>query len=164
MLHYRMSTSLLILGFALFQLFLFHHSYKRVFHSKNKITFIYSWGFIFGAFVWEDLLIFSLFHLAASLITLLSHDLRIGALFICVFWVIRASGETLYFFLQQFIVRKVYPHRISRKMIALKRLLGGISDQKCFIIMQVFQQTIIVTFATLLILLLKNWSSLPSWV
>jgi len=159
-----MTLLLFLLLFLALHVFLFFLSLKKVFHSHNKITFIYPWGFIFGAFVWEDLLVFSLFHALLALVVLVLSDIRLGLLGICVFWMIRSSGETLYFFLQQFINKKVYPHKITKKLAYFKRLLGGISDQKAFIILQVFHQTIVVVFTIFLIMLIKNWSEIPSWI
>lgn len=95
-----MAIILLLLGALYASLFLI--SFLQVRQGKEEFGFIYQWVFWVGSFVWEDLMVFSAYHLFAVFVTSLLQDLRVGLLMIGVFWVVRSTGETIYFFLQQF--------------------------------------------------------------
>jgi len=135
-------------------------SFYKIKQNKKQCEFIYFWGSLFGAFVWEDLFIFALYNFLTVIAAFLLTDLRVILLTFIVFWVVRSAGETLYFFLQQFIEPKHHPHNISNHFNTLKKLFGNISEQKCMIIMQVCFQLITVTSLVALIYLLKNWTQL----
>lgn len=143
-------------------LLLFFFSIFRIKKSQTNVRFIYSWGFLFGAFVWEDLMIFSFFHFLSTSIALLLNDFRFFLLFFLTFWLVRSLGETLYFFLQQFIRPKHHPHEISKHFKLIKFFLGNVSNQKSFIIVQVFQQIVATISLSLLILLFLYWHILPA--
>lgn len=132
-------------------------SLNKIKNSGNEVKFIYSWGFIFGAFVWEDLIVFSILNIGISLLVLIVRNLLPGLILLTVFWLVRSAGETAYFMFQQFIQPKHHPHEISLQLKILRKLFGKISNQKCFIILQVFHQTNLVIFAFILIMLLKYW-------
>jgi hypothetical protein len=146
-----------LLFWIFLNLYLFFVSVRHIRNSPQKFEFIYSWAFIIGAFVWEDLLVFSLFQVLCGTITLLTNDFRLFILLFVVFWIVRSSGEALYMFLEQFIVPKNYPHYISSHFAPFRRFFGPVSDQKCFILLQVFQQTLLVFSLTALVLLLLYW-------
>lgn len=139
---------------------LFVISVVKVGKNFKECQFIYSWAFLTGSFVWDDLLIFSVFHAGSAFLAYFRDELRLWVLLFLVFWLVRSSGEMLYFFLQQFIEPKHSPHFISRHFSSMRKIFGDISEQKCFIILQVFFQIIMVTSMTGLILLLMNWRSL----
>lgn len=141
-------------------LILFFLSIKKVRSNKKGCDFIYRWGFFIGAFVWEDLLIFSLFHIGVSVITIIFGDFKLWLLFFVVFWLVRSAGETLYYFLQQFIQPKHHPHYINAHFESLRNIFGNISEQKVFIILQVTMQVVLVVSIVLLFLLLQSWSSI----
>lgn len=152
-----------IVLYATLHLILFLLSFFKIRNNNlDTLDFIYKFSFPFGAFVWEDLLILSLFNLIVVIASLVFKDLRIGLLLFIVFWIVRSTGETIYFFLQQFIRPKHHPHLISAQFWILKKFLGKLSDQQCFIIMQVFFQTLSVIFISFLILLLKFWLNIPT--
>ena len=133
------------------------------FHTKkndHQIEYIYSWAWPIGAFVWEDLFIFSVLGLIGCVVTIMLRDIRIGYLFFVVFWVVRSAGETLYFFFQQFSQPTAYPHVVGKHFTVIRRIFGKLSDQKCFILMQVFHQSALVCSLVLLIILLLNWPAL----
>lgn len=147
---------------ACVHLILIFLSYSKIKNTKALLTFIYWWATPLGAFVWEDLLIFSIYNLLATLVVWAIGDIRIGLLFICIFWMIRSAGEAHYYFLQQFLRPKHHPHYVHEEFAPIRKIFGTISDQKIFIMMQVYQQSLAV-FATVgLILLLKNWAKIPS--
>ncbi|MBP9817211.1 hypothetical protein KBC75_00455 [Candidatus Shapirobacteria bacterium] len=135
-------------------------SWRSIRRGKQIAEFTYSWAFLIGAFVWEDIFIFSLYGLIASIITVVTEQLKFGLFFFLIFWVIRSAGETLYFFLQQFLEPKHFPHYIDDRFQILRYIFGNISYQQCLIIMQVFFQIIMMFSTASLILLLFNWHSL----
>lgn len=154
---------LFIALYTTLHLILFLASYFKIKNNNlGTLDFIYKFSFPFGAFVWEDLLIFSLFNLGIIIAILAFKDLRIGLVLFIVFWIVRSTGETIYFFLQQFIQPKHHPHFISAQFGILRKLLGKLSDQQCFIISQVSFQAVSVIFISALILLLKFWAFIPS--
>ena len=55
-----------------------------------------------GSFVWGDVLIFSPFWALVSLVSLYTKDWLLFWVIASVFWVVRSSGEVLYWFLEQF--------------------------------------------------------------
>ena len=153
-----MLNILFILG--LLSLILFVVSACKLRRGKSQVELIYHWAFPFGAFVWEDLMIFSLFNLLSIIGVLLIRDLRVGALIFLVFWIVRSAGEVVYWFLQQFNQPTVYPHNLYMGFSRIRKLVGEISDQQCFILLQVFCEGLLAIFLTLLLLLLINWQSI----
>ncbi len=84
-------------------------------------------------------------------------DMRYWLLLFILFWIVRSAGETLYFFLQQFIQPKHHPHVLDEHFRFYRRIFGDISEQKCFILTQVVHQTILTLSLFALILLLRSW-------
>jgi hypothetical protein len=154
----------LFLLVALLCLALFFLAYRHVRHSNETYGFIHFWGIAVGAFVWEDLMIFSLFFMIASSLVAVLRNLRLGLLLLVSFWMVRSAGETLYFFLQQFHRPEHPPHNIAEHFAPLHWLFGRISAQKCFIIMQIFWQTILVVAIASFALLLLRWDRVPIWL
>ncbi len=68
---------------------------------KNAFGFAFHFTWL-GVFVWGDALILGPFWFVASLLPLLTNRPVLFGLITSLFWVIRAAGETLYWFLQQF--------------------------------------------------------------
>jgi hypothetical protein len=151
--------NIVLLFLLMLFLSLFAISFLRIRSQSNEeLVFIYRWASPLGSFVWEDLLIFSLLHIIFISTGLLLQDFRIIALFTLVFWAVRSTGEALYWFLQQFHQPTVYPHDQYKDFKLIRFILGDISNQRCFIIMQIFWQCITVASLTVLILLLLNWN------
>lgn len=153
-----------LLVFALGCLGLFALAYRRVRHSAETYGFIHYWGGFLGAFIWEDLMIFSIFFMLTALLVGAIQNIRVGLLLLASFWIVRSAGETFYFFLQQFHRPEHTPHNIAEHFAPLHHLFGHISSQKCYIIMQIFWQTILAMSITALSLLLLHWSSIPAWL
>ncbi len=133
----------------------------QVRRHKTKLEIIAHWAFPFGAFVWEDLLIFSLFSLGSLTATLLVRDWRAGLLIYLVFWVVRHLGEVIYWLLQQFCQPTAYPHDQYHAFFIIRKILGEVSHQQCFILMQVFHEALMAATLVLLLLLMLNWNNLP---
>lgn len=133
-------------------------SFVNVYHSGEQVTFI-TWAYPFGAFVWEDLFIFSFYNIIASVVILFIKDFRYIFVFILSFWLVRAIGETLYWFLQQFNQPAEYPHSQYDWNSGgwTKLIFGNLSDQKYFIIYQIGWQVVTVFCIVGLIYVLKNW-------
>ncbi len=149
--------------FTVLQLTLLFYAFFKIRNSRDRFGFIYSWGFLFGAFVWEDLLVFSTFTFLATTSTYVIHDIRFAIIIFSAFWIVRAAGESIYFFLQQFNRPLHHPHNIEWHFVPIKKLFGKISNQKCYVLMQTFFQVLIALFTTILILSLKFWDSIPPW-
>jgi hypothetical protein len=156
-----MTYLLLFLGVLYFSLFVI--SFFKVRSNGEEFSFIYPWAFWVGAFVWEDLMIFAALHAIFVLITYLAHDLRYGLLMIGIFWIVRSTGETIYFFLQQFFMPNHHPHYLHPHFEQMKRVFGNISDQKGYILMQMTHQSVVILAAISVALLCLNWQSITAW-
>jgi len=132
----------------------------KIRQDKEKCGFIYWWAFIAGAFVWEDMLVFGLLHASIAFISLILNNNLIWLVGFLVFWIVRSTGETLYQFLQQFILPSHYPHAISGYFGPIRKLFGDISDQKCYILLQVLMQSVSIICIFCLIYILRNYSFL----
>jgi hypothetical protein len=135
-------------------------AWLKVKRHGQKMQFIYRFGFLIGAFVWEDLLVISMYGLVASLITYLLDSAKVGLLLFLVFWVVRSGGEALYFFLQQFVQPTHFPHFIEDHFALMRRILGPLSYQQCLIIMQVFFQIVMMAALAGLFLLGLYWQEI----
>lgn len=151
----------LLIGWIVISAFLAIVSFLNVRNSGEEVRFIL-WASGIGAFVWEDMLIFALYNIMASSIILWIHDFRCALLFADVFWIVRSVGETFYWFLQQFNQPTEYPHNYYAWNCNgwVKFLLGNISNQKFFILFQIFWQVATVLAIVGLIWILKNWQKL----
>src|SRR3990170_1609189 len=69
---------------------------------------------VFGIFSWGDAVVFGLFWVLVSLITLVLNDWILFLLIISVFWVVRSFGETIYWFNQQFSAKTYAWNRPER--------------------------------------------------
>ncbi|MDD3648410.1 MAG: hypothetical protein PHS44_08005 [Candidatus Dojkabacteria bacterium] len=136
-------------------------SYLKVRNSGDGWNLIL-WGSMWGAFIWEDLLILSVYNVVASIIVLILKDNRYVFVFGLFFWLIRSLGEVQYWFLQQFNQPVGFPHnQYDWKDNGLQRtLLGDLSDQNYFIIYQVSMQVIAVICLVGLSYLFLNWKQL----
>ena len=153
----------LLLVISLIGLLLLAVSVTKLRNSGEKFMFTYAWSGILGAFVWEDVVVLSGFYVLASLLTILVKDIRVGLLLLCSFWVVRAAGEALYMFLQQFHRPSHAPHYLEELFGPLRKIFGNITIQKCFIVMQVFWQVICTAAIAALVLLVLHWRDIPAW-
>jgi hypothetical protein len=154
----------LILLWLILIALLFCLSLIKLRQSNGKIHFIYSWAFPLGAFVWEDLLVFSLLNILATIITLFFRDVRIFYLFFLMFWVVRSLGETIYWMLQQFLEPNKPPHNEYHRFDKLKKAFGNLEYQSFFILLQVMYQAITVIALVLIVYLLVNWNLFKPWL
>lgn len=155
--------ALLLAVLAIIYIAMFITSLIKVRQSSEEFGFIYQWAFWVGAFVWEDLMVFSAYHALVVLITFFAQDLRVGLLMVGIFWIVRSSGEALYFFLQQFHLPKHHPHNLSSHFKQLETIFGKVSDQKGYILMQIFHQSAVMLAASSVALLCIHWNQIISW-
>jgi len=87
--------------YAFFNFLIFLKGFHESKYKKNAYGLTRPLVFI-GAFVWGDAVIFGLFWLILSIITLLLKDWYLFLLFTSVFWVVRSFGEIIYWLNQQF--------------------------------------------------------------
>lgn len=156
-----MTMLLIFIGVASFLLSCL--SFFRILRGGKKVGLIYGWAFLFGAFVWEDLLIFGILHFLAVVFVYLVRDLRWGLLFFSLFWIVRNFGEVIYWLLQQFSQPTGYPHDQYSDFRILRKVLGNITDQQIFILGQVLHQSLLIVFLMFLVWLLQNWSTIQVW-
>lgn len=86
----------LLINVALFFISLTNVTKRR--KAFNPIIYAY----IIGVFVWGDALIICPFWVFISSFSLLLNSWYLFLLFICIFWVVRSMGETIYWLNQQF--------------------------------------------------------------
>ncbi len=136
-------------------------SFINVRNSGSEVEFIL-WAYPLGAFVWEDLLVFSAANVIACIFVTFIKDFRYIFIYFLSFWLIRSIGETFYWFLQQFCTSTMYPHDQydwDRNSI-LSSLIGDLSNQKYFILNQISWQIVTVLCICGFIFVLKKWNSL----
>ena len=154
----------IILIFGLIHLLLSCIAFFHIRNSDDKIGFVYRCAFLLGDFIWEDVFVFSGFTFLVAMFLLVVHDIRFGLVIFAIFWIVRCMGETLYFFFQQFHKPTHFPHAIGPQLGEFFGILfGKISDQKAYILMQVFHQVLTMIAATVLVFVLKYWDSIPPW-
>lgn len=90
-----------VLSFLTFiQAFIECKNKKNAFGTANVACQIY------GSFVWADHVVFGLFWTGVSIIVLFLQDWLLFLLVISLFWLVRSIGETIYWFLMQFVPRR----------------------------------------------------------
>ena len=149
-----MTQAFLIL-FGVINLLLALYSIPKIKQDKKSVSFIWWWAFINGSVVWGDMLVFGLLHFGFAIVGILTQNITIWVICFLVFWMVRSAGETLYFFLEQFIVPKHHPHYIEDQLKPLRKIFGDIDEQKCFIIMQVIHQSVLISSIIALIFILR---------
>ncbi|MBD3362884.1 hypothetical protein GF362_04150 [Candidatus Dojkabacteria bacterium] len=141
-------------------------SFYRVRNSGKKVGWIWWWAGILGAFVWEDLLVFSFYNIIAANLVLVLDDFRYAVVLTLVFWVVRSLGEALYNFLQQFNQPTMYPHNqfLWDDLKIFKKVFGNISNQKVFFILQITMQITTVFSLFFLIYTFLHWEAIGNIV
>lgn len=91
----------LILVFFLINLFVFLKGFYESKYKKNAFGLTRPL-LLLGIFAWGDAVIFGLFWIITSIVTLVLKDWYLFLLVISIFWVVRSLGETIYWFNQQF--------------------------------------------------------------
>lgn len=106
------------------------------------------WGLnIIGAFVWGDAMIFGLFWTIAAILFLVLGSWLWFLIIVCVFWLVRSLGETIYWFLNQFIPLK----NNQPEHFFFYRL---VKNDSVYFIAQIWWQCLTTVFIGLLIYLL----------
>ena len=97
---------LIIATYGLVALIAFISCYRACYYHKKSFEETPFFAFLFSGFVRADNVIFGLFWFMVSLIILFLQDWILFLLILSVFWLVRAIGETHYWFLQQFHPRE----------------------------------------------------------
>ena len=100
--------SLFVLAFGAFSLSGFFLGVQNCVKKKNPYGLTKRYNLI-GSFVWADAVIFGLFWVIMSAITLLLSSWILFLLTQSIFWLIRSIGETIYWFNEQFAVKNRNP-------------------------------------------------------
>ncbi len=104
----------------------------------RKNPFGLSRGFtILGAFVWIDAVTFGAFFALSALLSFLLQDFILFCLIYSVFWVIRSAGESIYWFLEQFVDK----HRNKPETLKGHKMFPG---DAVYIHYQIFWQCVTV--------------------
>src|SRR3990170_36194 len=105
---------------------------------------------VFGIFSWGDAVVFGLFWVLVSLITLVLNDWILFLLIISVFWVVRSFGEAIYWLNQQFSTINRNP---PEKLMFYKLF----KNDSVWFIYQIFWQSITVVSLIFTIYFAKIW-------
>lgn len=132
--------------FILLQIVLFVVSFKKL-HSKNYSRKIVYPLYVFGAFVWEDMFVLSLFWTISSMVLIYLNNLRLTLTLVLIFIIFREFGEMIYSLLQQFNVKNHRPYDFELK---------GLNNESVHIIYQVAAMSILVLAMFFLYILGKS--------
>lgn len=105
---------------------------------------------VIGAFVWGDAVVFGLFWMLVSMVTLWLNDWILFLLFQSIFWLVRSIGETIYWFNQQFSPINRNP---PEKFLIYKIF----HNDFVWVVYQIFWQCIMVISAVLSIYFVALW-------
>lgn len=144
---------LFLLGYVLFGLIGAFLGYKKCHREKNNLGLV-GFYFIYGAFVWADLVIFGFFWAAFTIYCLFRNDWILFLLGQSIFWLVRSHGETVYWFNQQFSTINRNPE--------IKFMFSKIfhdDHYTLWFVMQIFMQCITVVSAILSLYFGKLWLS-----
>lgn len=86
---------------ALYSILSFILGLRQVYFRKNPYGLTPQF-YLLGGFVWTDTIVFGLFFLLVSLVSLITHNFILFCLIYSVFWVVRSLGEQIYWFIEQF--------------------------------------------------------------
>ena len=104
---------------------------------KNNPFGLAKWFLPLGVFVWIDSVVFGLFFAITSLLCLFFQQWILFLLIVSVFWTIRAIGEQVYWFLEQF----AHTHRNAPHTLWPTRWFKG---EETWIVMQTTWQCVTV--------------------
>ena len=108
--------------------------------------------FIYGAFVWADIVIFGVFWALFSITCLLLNDWLLFLLGYSLFWFVRSLGETVFWFNQQFSTIKRYTH----KDFFFSKHFGN-DNYTVWFVMQILMQCVAVVSAILSLYFGGKW-------
>ncbi len=91
----------LVIIYGIVNLVVFSKGYRETKHKKNAFGLTLLLGPL-GIFAWGDAVVFGLFWVIVTVLSLLLNEWNLFCLIVSVFWVVRSLGETLYWFNQQF--------------------------------------------------------------
>jgi len=136
---------MIIVAFGLISLFFFLAGLYNCLKGKSYGKW---WGLnIIGAFVWGDAIVFGLFWVIISIIFIFFQSWLWFLIVVCVFWFIRSIGETIYWFLNQFIPLK---HNQPENFFFYRL----VRNDSVYFIAQIWWQCMATVFLALLIYLI----------
>lgn len=141
--------NLLLVLFGLYSLIGFILGVKNTWFKKNPYG-LARWFSFLGAFVWVDAVTFGLFFFLASLVSLILQNVILLLLIFSVFWTVRSIGETIYWFLEQF----VNPHKNKPETLHGHKFFPGDS---IYIHYQIFWQCVSVVSIIVSVYLFTRW-------
>lgn len=145
--------TLLVLLFGTVGLFGAFIAYRKCRYEKNNLGLTPQF-YIYGAFVWADMVVFGVFWFLFSFLTLYLQDSVLFLLGYSLFWVIRSLGETIYFFNQQYS----NINRTTHKDFFFAAVFGN-DDYTIWFVMQIFMQCLTVVSLLASLYFGKLWLS-----
>lgn len=139
-----------LLFFALFNLAGAGVALHKTKNKKSAYGRVPQFFLISGAFVWADLVVFGTFWTIVAFASLLLKDWLLFLLFVSVFWLIRSTGEWIYWFLQQF-------SNINRNPPENSSLYKIFQNSSVWFVYQIYWQTITVTTIITTLYLAALW-------
>lgn len=143
-----LTQQVMIAIFALFNIFVFFLSFFHTSIRRNPFG-LTRFLLVIGAFVWADAVVFSLFWIFVSLISLTMANWDIFCLFMVAFWLVRSIGESIYWFNQQFST-------INRNPVNTLLFHQLFPSDSIWFVNQIFWQCItVISLVTLIFLVVK---------
>lgn len=140
----QLALSIFIVG----QLLLWWRAYYHCQHGRSfSLT---RWLSPLSMFVWGDVLLIAPFWAFAGLVSIVSNDILIFFLIASTFYLVRAIGETIYWFLQQFS---------ETKRDKPKDLVGYsvVKNESIYFLYQLMWQILTVIFLLTTVYLFHLW-------
>jgi len=128
-------SSIIIFVF-LYSTLCFLLGFKNLYFKKNPFGLSRGFSFL-GAFVWTDAVTFGAFFALAALLSFVLQEFIFLCLVYSVFWVIRSIGESIYWFLEQFVDK----HRNKPETLKGHKMFPG---EAVYVHYQIFWQCVSV--------------------
>ncbi|HVT00902.1 MAG TPA: hypothetical protein VHE53_01545 [Patescibacteria group bacterium] len=125
---------------------------KNCVRKKNPYGLTKPYNLI-GSFVWADAVVFGFFWAIVSFVSLLTSNWLLFLLTQSIFWLIRAIGETIYWFNEQFAVK-------NRNPVHTLWISKYFPSDSAWVAMQIFWQCVAVLTSITTLYLTKMFFSL----
>jgi hypothetical protein len=130
-----LGQQLVLLLYVLLNFYVFSKSFHEI-KNKNVLGLAKPYGLI-GIFVWGDAIIISPFWIIAVSIVQLTQDWSLFLFILSVFWIVRSTGEVIYWLNEQFASKNRNP---PPKLV----LYSFFGNDSVWFIYQLFWQCILV--------------------
>ena len=123
--------------------------YAACLHDRKTLVWTPQF-YMYGAFVWGDIVILGSFWLLVGLISLALQDVLLFLTIFSLFWFVRGAGESIFWFLQQYsTVIRYAPHALPGHHI--------FGDDSIWFVYQVVAQLVTVISLVVSLILVPLW-------